>query len=404
MFKNIIGQDNAIKLLISDVEKSTLNNSMIFHGEKYSGKLSAALEMLRVLNCLGGKEDSCTCINCMRINNLDFEGLIFLSRREFLFYLRELINAYKKTGKPQYLNNIIRTVKLAALPLQDFLVKEIFTEQEKRNLGELLEKLRDLIYKEDPKAKDLDSILEIIETLQNSYKKLNIPLDMLREMLDWTYINLPDINRVVIIDHVDHFEKGSQNILLKRLEEPSKNLFFILLAENKNKILPTIRSRCRTYYFRKLKKEHVDAVLKRDFEEQRTLYPSIFSFLKRNEETSQENILPILIKLFNLVFLKEAPFADLSIFLSAYSDKKLVKAMLYEIGFILESEILRREKQAVLKSDFKILEEISFINIVMLNNLIKDKYNDIDVFGLNPVLPLEGIFYPIKAMVQNDEI
>jgi DNA polymerase-3 subunit gamma/tau len=249
----------------------------------------------------------------------------------------------------------------------------------------------------------LDLLLTIIETIQDNYKKLNIPIDMIREMLDWTYTKVPDINRVVIIDHVDYFEKGSQNILLKRLEETTGNLFFILLAENKNKILPTIRSRCRTYYFRKLSKVSVSSIIKKDFFEEGD-YASILNFLTRSDETSHENIMPVLTKFFNLIFLKEAPFSDLSIFISAYNDRKIVKAILNEIGLILENEILRRETQVILKSDFKILETISFINLVMLNSLIKEKYNNIDTFGLNPVLTLEGIFYPIKAMVQNDTI
>ena len=73
-------------------------------------------------------------------------------------------------------------------------------------------------------------------------------------MLNWTYVSQPDINRVVIIDHVDYLEKSSQNILLKRLEEPSINLYFILIVENKNKISKTILSRCRCYYFKKISK------------------------------------------------------------------------------------------------------------------------------------------------------
>ena len=131
-------------------------------------------------------------------------------------------------------------------------------------------------------------------------------------MLDWTYVSLPDINRVVIIDHVDNLEKPSQNILLKRLEEPSQNLFFILIAENKNNIARTIISRCRSYYFRKINKDNIKKILTYQFGEEQN-YNSLEDFFLRNFELSNENIFPIILKLINLIFSKEAPFSELSL-------------------------------------------------------------------------------------------
>ena len=39
MFNNIIGQENTIKLLESDIKKKSLNNSIIFHGVMRDGLL-----------------------------------------------------------------------------------------------------------------------------------------------------------------------------------------------------------------------------------------------------------------------------------------------------------------------------------------------------------------------------
>ena len=58
---------------------------------------------------------------------------------------------------------------------------------------------------------------------------------------------------------------ASKNALLKILEEPPKNLTFILLTTNRNALLPTILSRLRPYYFQERKEEEQKEVIERVF-------------------------------------------------------------------------------------------------------------------------------------------
>jgi DNA polymerase-3 subunit delta' len=51
--------------------------------------------------------------------------------------------------------------------------------------------------------------------------------------------------RVVIIDAVDDLERAAANALLKNLEEPPANSLFLLVSHAPERLLPTIRSRCR---------------------------------------------------------------------------------------------------------------------------------------------------------------
>lgn len=51
--------------------------------------------------------------------------------------------------------------------------------------------------------------------------------------------------RVVIIDAADDLERGAANALLKNLEEPPAKSVFFLVAHASQRLLPTIRSRCR---------------------------------------------------------------------------------------------------------------------------------------------------------------
>ncbi|WP_417794882.1 DNA polymerase III subunit delta' [Terasakiella pusilla] len=52
--------------------------------------------------------------------------------------------------------------------------------------------------------------------------------------------------RVVVIDAADEMNRNSANAVLKVLEEPPQQAVLLLLAHNPGRLLPTIRSRCRT--------------------------------------------------------------------------------------------------------------------------------------------------------------
>lgn len=403
MFESIYGQDKVINLIQSDIHHKTLNNSMIFHGPQSTGKLTTALEVMRVLNCREDGEAGCSCTHCSRITDFDFEGFIFLSRRDFSRLIKQLINCYESTGEEYYLHEILKVIKLLSLPLQDFLIKHTFSEADKKQLGNHLKKIYDIIYADKITKTGLDNLLKTVVAINSFYKKLNIPVNTLREMLDWTYISRPDIKRVVIIDHFDYFESSSQNILLKRLEEPSPNLFFILIAEKKNKILQTILSRCRCYYFNNMTQDDTLKILQTKFGVNDE-FQSVNDFFYKDDELSKDKIIPILSELLNLTFLKDASFSDLSAFISAYNDRKIVRAILFYFKELLEKEILRRQTDILDESELKILKNISNINILMLNSLVTGKYSKIDLFNLNPLWILEGIFYPLKVMVHNDKI
>jgi len=51
-------------------------------------------------------------------------------------------------------------------------------------------------------------------------------------------------NKVVLIKNAQNLDLIHQNTLLKNIEEPGENNYFILTANNLSKILPTIISRC----------------------------------------------------------------------------------------------------------------------------------------------------------------
>lgn len=67
--------------------------------------------------------------------------------------------------------------------------------------------------------------------------------------------------RAIIIDPADDLEKSAANALLKSLEEPPVGTFFLLVTHRPARLLPTIRSRCRTLRFPVLSDTQIGGLL-----------------------------------------------------------------------------------------------------------------------------------------------
>ena len=54
--------------------------------------------------------------------------------------------------------------------------------------------------------------------------------------------------KIFVLNDANNIDAGMQNKLLKTLEEPPKDTYFVLLVTEDNNILPTIKSRCRKWH------------------------------------------------------------------------------------------------------------------------------------------------------------
>src|SRR3546814_7362250 len=67
--------------------------------------------------------------------------------------------------------------------------------------------------------------------------------------------------RVIGVDAVDDLETDGANALLKTLEEPPARTLFLLVSHSPGRLLPTIRSRCRTLRFQPVDRDVMTAWL-----------------------------------------------------------------------------------------------------------------------------------------------
>ena len=78
--------------------------------------------------------------------------------------------------------------------------------------------------------------------------KKSIDVNQIREMINYTNKSIfNNMARFILIDNVENLNKNSVNALLKIIEEPNENVFFILINNSEKNILPTLKSRCLTF-------------------------------------------------------------------------------------------------------------------------------------------------------------
>lgn len=74
----------------------------------------------------------------------------------------------------------------------------------------------------------------------------SIKIDQIRELVHLLSQAVSDSkHRVFVIEEADAMTTSASNSLLKFLEEPGQNMHLFLLTESKEKILPTVQSRCQ---------------------------------------------------------------------------------------------------------------------------------------------------------------
>lgn len=74
--------------------------------------------------------------------------------------------------------------------------------------------------------------------------KTTIPVETIRRTLSRIALQPVNTRNILIIEDADSLNEAGQNTLLKTLEEPPGRTVILLLSENSENLLPTIRSRC----------------------------------------------------------------------------------------------------------------------------------------------------------------
>ena len=92
--------------------------------------------------------------------------------------------------------------------------------------------------------------------------RAQIAVEDARKLKGFAALAAPDRGwRAVIVDAADDMNVSAANALLKLIEEPPARMAFLLVSHAPGRLLPTIRSRCRTLPLRSLSPEDLTAAL-----------------------------------------------------------------------------------------------------------------------------------------------
>ncbi len=111
--------------------------------------------------------------------------------------------------------------------------------------------------------KNVHPDLKIIEPENNSK---SIKINQIREVQNFCKMTSFGNKKIVLIKDAFLMTVEASNSLLKILEEPGENNYFILTTDNKYRLLPTILSRCVHFHLKPVKKDFIYQNLDFDFD------------------------------------------------------------------------------------------------------------------------------------------
>lgn len=283
MFENIIGHKQTVELLKEQVANNRLPGSILIEGPRYAGKLTLALELARSLTCTGDRSWNCHCPSCRGQKLLIHPDTLLLGSDNFM---EEISVAYQLL-----LNNdqiytrylFIRSVRKLLRRFDPVFYDEKETKFKK--VQPLLAYLEEAFSGIDPediskpiKPKSLDGIVENAADLAKELNQSTIPVNQIRKVTFWAHTSTTESRKVVIIENAEKMNDSARNSMLKILEEPPAGCFFIFLSSRTGEIIPTIRSRLRSYPLKERTTEEDSKVLSLIFRENSGSFSSISSY------------------------------------------------------------------------------------------------------------------------------
>lgn len=94
-----------------------------------------------------------------------------------------------------------------------------------------------------------DGFLVLDDTSNTKSKTSTISVENIRSLSNFLQTSNANYYKIIIINTIDLLNINASNALLKMLEDTPKNVVFLLICNNYNQVLDTIKSRCIAFYF-----------------------------------------------------------------------------------------------------------------------------------------------------------
>ncbi|MBX3008207.1 MAG: AAA family ATPase [Melioribacteraceae bacterium] len=234
LWNEIDGQVTVKKSLQKIIDSRRVPHAFLFFGQEGVGKFFCALQLAKILNSQSNIED---CEKIVKKISLLQEPYI-----KMIFPLPRGKNELPEDG------SLAKLSKSCVEEVQTQLIKKSENPYHK-------------IFIEDANTIKINSIREIKKFLTTSAFEDNI-------------------YRLIIILDAHLMNEQSQNALLKSIEEPPEKVIFILITSDKEKLLPTIRSRSTLVEFAALGDSDLISILKKYYNIDESVSSPVIKFFE----------------------------------------------------------------------------------------------------------------------------
>ena len=290
VFENLLYQ-SAADFLADDIANGNLPQALLLAGPAMSGKLTAALEIARVLSCSAQPKGlwQCSCPSCTKHKSLTSPSVLLAGSRDCTLEIsaaaHTLVRAVREqasyVGAARYL--FIRSVRKLTGRFNQVLWEG---DEKVSKIAAITSVIDEMLEELDParplpelsaSEKSVEALVAQCIKLESAFMYDSVPVSQIRRAAAWARLTAVDGKRVMIFERADRMQDSVRNALLKILEEPPSDTFFVLTAERKNAVLPTVLSRVRTYAFAERSPDRQREVVQRIFHEDG--YNSVAAYL-----------------------------------------------------------------------------------------------------------------------------
>lgn len=217
-WNSIIGQPRAKEILQRSVELGRIAHAYLLWGPRGTGKDALAIEFAKTLLCERQGTEACgSCRSCIKVGNLQHPNV------RLIFAL--------PAAKPE--------------------------KNGDNGAGRFSSDVRDEIRAQlERKARNPYYHIEIPKATQ-------INIGSIREVKKESSMSAYERGRkIFVVSDADLMNEASANSLLKVLEEPLSDTLFLLTTSRKEKLLPTIVSRCQSVRCEPLRDDEIEGALR----------------------------------------------------------------------------------------------------------------------------------------------
>lgn len=405
MFENIIGQNSIVQTLQQELETHSFPSAALFYGSSFSGKLSTALEVARVLTCGRKGEWSCSCPACRKQRLLIHPNTILLGWRYFDLEIAAAADVLRRTRQLSAQYMFVRAVRKLTRRFDPILWEG--EEAKIRRIESVLVEIEEHLDTFEPGAageqvincdrleQRLERIVALSQTLSKALSSDNVPINQLRRASSWLHMTalagtvaesrFTSGTKTVILESADKMYDASSNYLLKLLEEPPAGSCLILITTRRSAIIPTVRSRLRSYLFVERSEQQQVEVLKRIFHEQSEDYRDLREYFLYWKDVNPSQLETLARRFIEAALGSEADvIPEIEEHLKPKSARGFVTSFLEEI---LRQLLMLLREQA-----------LSPFLLKRWNQSIRRHHQALITFNQQPSLTIESLYYSLRTI------